>query len=206
MRKIIIFFLILLFSNRISSQGVLSITKKYFRYDPFKSSFGFFVKHLTDDPALKEKNIAKITDSTFYFFDGVYRSHSPFSFTSQKTKIILAEQPQPDDTSTYGKNIMVYQLVGHAAAGEEGKKSVQEEYRKFCRKYTNQFHKTKERAFGNKEKNTGEITDFAIEGVRFNPVTAAWSNSKDNAENLFVVTIRFIVVENTAYLPFLSSN
>lgn len=197
----VIIVLLLLSCQQLHSQRILDITKKYYRYDPFKSSFSFFVKHLTEDAALKEKNISKITDSTLYFFEGIYKSHSPFAFKPEKTKVVLAEREQPGDSIAAGKSILLYQIAGYAPKGSEGERLIQDEFRKFSRKYKTGFSEVKSRPFENKNSTSGEICDFLHKDLSFAPVTVAWSSDKGNTENIFVVTIRFIVVENYAYLP-----
>lgn len=203
--KKLFYFLIIIFSvQQLHSQRILDVTKKYYRYDPFKSSFGFFVKHLTEDPALKEKNVSKITDSTLYFFEGIYKSHSPFSFKAEKTKVVLAEREQPGDSSGMSKSILLYQIAGYAAQGPEGEKLVQDEYRKFSRKYKDGFTEAKTKKFENKNDIHGEICEFNKDEIPFAPLTVAWSSDKANTENIFVITIRFVVVENRAFLPFIN--
>ncbi|MBK6938055.1 MAG: hypothetical protein IPH18_15125 [Chitinophagaceae bacterium] len=161
---------------------------------------------MTEDPALKEKNISKITDSTLYFFEGIYKSHSPFSFKAEKTKVILAERLQPDDSTGISRSILLYQLAGYPPKGIDGEKIIQDEYRRFCRKYKNDFPDIKPKKFENTNQAYGEICDFWLNSLSFPPVTVAWSSNKDKTDNVFVVTVRFIVVENMAYLPISSDS
>lgn len=89
MKKLVTYIIFLFFFQQIHAQKILQITKQYYRYDPFKSSFPFFVENLTNDPALSEKTVLKITDTTLFFFEGIYKYHSPFSFKAEKTKVLF---------------------------------------------------------------------------------------------------------------------
>ena len=203
-KKTFCILLLLLSVQHLHAQRILDITKKYYRYDPFKSSFGFFVQHLTNDPGLLEKTISKITDSTLYFFEGTYKSHAPFSFKTQKTKVVLAEREQPADSSGTGKSILLYQMAGYAPAEAGSKKMVEEEFKKFVRKYKDGFSEVTTRKFESRNNAHGEICEFNKGALPFAPLTVAWSSDKAGTENIFVITIRFVVIENRAYLPFLN--
>src|SRR5215467_986849 len=57
---------------------LLKIVKNYFRSDPYQNKFGFFLNHLMNDPLLTNKTTRLRTDTNFFYFQGVYKSYSPF--------------------------------------------------------------------------------------------------------------------------------
>lgn len=200
--KYLLSFLFLLFSiQHLTAQRILQITKQYYRYDPFKSSFSFFIENLTNDPALNEKKVLKITDTTLFFFEGLYKYHSPFSYKTEKTKVLLAQQEISLDTIGDNFSVFVYQIVGYALPGVDGEKNVKAEYDRFCRKYSKGFSETETKKFENRNNKYGEVCEFKYGDLEFYPVSVAWSSGKNKTENFFVVTIRFIIVEGYAYLP-----
>jgi hypothetical protein len=201
MKKLITYILFFFLFQQTQAQKILQITKQYYRYDPFKSSFAFFIKNLTDDPALNEKKVLKITDTTLFFFEGTYKYHSPFSYKAEKTKVLLAQQEMTSESIGESLSVFVYQLVGYAPAGADGEKNVKAEYNRFCRKYSKGFSGTESKQFENRKNKYGEICEFKYGDLKFNPVSVAWSSDKNKTENFFVVTTRFIIVDGYAYLP-----
>jgi predicted MFS family arabinose efflux permease len=45
------------------------------------------------------------------------------------------------------------------------------------------------------------ITNYTYGGMIFSPLTIAWTSSADKKENMVVLTIRFFMANNQAYLP-----
>lgn len=197
-------FYLLLFVLSISTahaQKVYNIAQTYYRINPFNKEFSSFLIRLMDDPLLTNKTINKKTDSTLFFLEGTYNSHSPFFFKATRTKIILAEREHKTDSTGLVNNIFLYQLVGYAPPGKEGVNDIQKEFDKFCNRYKKGPYGVNIRELKLQDKKTGEIRDYLLSSLIFSPLTIAWSTSKNNEENIFAITVRFTVVENRAYLP-----
>ena len=191
-------------SSLCAQQGMLQVAKNYFRSNPFDREFSQFLQHLLNDPTLTNKVIRKKTDSTLFFLDASYSTHSPFTFKPIRTRIILAEREDVlvRDSISELKTVYQYQLVGYAPPGEDGLQDVRSEYEKFIKKIRRSFSTYQKSTTGTAENPTGEITDFSFPTLHFMAVTIAWINSKEQ-ENLFAVTVRFQVADNYAYLPLL---
>ena len=199
---VIFFFIICFCYQSYAQQAVYDIAKTYYRSTPFENEFGAFLNHLINDPTLINKTIIKKTDSTLFFLEGIYTSHSPFFFKANHTKIILAEKEEVEnDSLSYVNTTFFYQLIAYASPGEEGKKDVREEFERFCRHYKKKFDGDNYKELKVEEKQAGEITDYALKYPGFYPLTVAWATSNGHNDNIFALTIRFRVFENQAYLP-----
>jgi hypothetical protein len=186
-----------------SQQSCFKVAQHYYRSNPFEKPFSTFVNHLLNDPTLKNTTQSKKTDTTLYFLTGTYSTHSPFFFKSTHSKITLAEREEimKSDTTVYVQPVFNYQLICYAAPGENGKKDVQEEFEKFCKKYKKGFSKTTSKNIDDGNGKSGEIRDFSIIYLTYPVLTAAWVSSADLKENFFAITLTFRVSDNMAYLP-----
>lgn len=203
MKRILLLFL-LLSSLAGESQPIGRIAKTYYRSNPFITPFNDFVSHLINDPTLVNKKLMKKTDSTLFFMEGDYSTHRPFVLKDGRTHIILAEKQEPVDSLGMAyRTIYVYQIIGYAAAGDEGAKEVKKEFERFCRKYRSGFVNTNTQELMSNDKQLGEICEFQLyRYLPFIPVTAAWAHSQDGT-NIFALTIRFVMVDNRAMVPYL---
>jgi hypothetical protein len=201
-RSLLLLFLLIQLSVR-AQETFLKISQTYFRSAPFGREFSKFLSHLMNDPTLTDKTINKKNDSTLFFFKGTYSSHNPFFFKALKTKIILAEKQEVvNDSLNLIHTIYVYQLIGYAPPGEDGARDVKEEFEKFCRRYKKGFWRSYyEKLKANENQSSGEISNFSFRNQTFYPLTAAWATSMDHNDNVFAITIRFQVYNNSPYLP-----
>lgn len=113
----------------------------------------------------------------------------------------LAEREEAVDSTGQLYSFFLYQLVGYAPAGKDGIKDVQQEFEKFCRQYKRGFTRDNYKELTLQDQQTGEIRDYYYKDLLLSPLTVAWATNKDHSENVFAITIRFSIVENTAYLP-----
>ncbi|HEX5652726.1 MAG TPA: hypothetical protein VFX58_06615 [Chitinophagaceae bacterium] len=186
-----------------SQDAIFKIAKHYYRSEPFEKEFSQFLHHLINDPLLSNKTIHKKTDSTLFFLEGTYLDHRPFFFRGEKSRVILAEKEQSVliDSINYLQTIYVYQLIGYAPRGAEGVKDVEAEFEKFSRRYKNAFPRNQYREIKRDNERSGQVRDYAGEALNFFPLTIAWASSQSNQENIFAITIRFMVDNNRAHLP-----
>jgi hypothetical protein len=190
--------------SQISEPRILTAAEKiahdYFRVSPFNKDFSTFVSRLINDPSVADKKIHLKTDSTLFFMEAAYTKHQPFFFKPEKVKVIISERETEADSLHSPQPFFIYQLVGYAPAGKDGKTDVEKEYEKLVKKYTRSFDMNQPRELKDGETVTGEIRDFYFANVSFAPVTLAWSSNAENG-NVFAITIRFLVFDNRAFLP-----
>ena len=202
--RVCIFFL--LTWQTLCPQTLYKAAQEYFRHDPFKTDFSQFLNNLINDPTLTEKKISKKNDSTLFYIEGIYTSHSPFFFPSPRCKIILAEQEADiDSLSTTPFTFFVYQLIGYATTGNEGIKDIKEEFEKLNRRLKKGLDPTELKVLKRGSEQMGAIQNYTYQGMIFQPLTIAWATSADHKENIIALSIRFFMDENKAYLP-ISSN
>lgn len=202
-RTLLLLFLFISFYSH--AQEVNRIAKTYYRSNPFITPFSDFLSHLVNDPTLNNKTIHKKTDTSSFFFEGDYSTHKPFGLTNSRTHVVLAElQQQANDSGrSVIRTIYVYQLIGYSTKDEDGTKEVKKTFERFARKSQNHFANTNYRELTRDGKQIGEINDFQLYPyLPFDHVTTAWANT-EKGENLFAITIRFVVANNRAKVPYL---
>ncbi len=200
--KIKLFISFLLTWQMVCPQTLYKTTEDYFRANPFKMEFNQFLSSFINDPALSEKKIKKKTDSTLFYLQGVYLSYSPFFFPATRCKIILAEQQEYTDSSlneTY--TYFVYQLIGYAPPGKEGLKDIQQEFERLKRRFKKGFYTIDQKDLQKGGEQMGAIINYTFKQMVFHPLTIAWATSPGNKENLVTLSIRFLMIDNKAYLP-----
>ncbi|HEX2627615.1 MAG TPA: hypothetical protein VHM26_01340 [Chitinophagaceae bacterium] len=181
--------------------GVMRMTKRYYRSDPFLSTFSDFVSHLLNDPTLKNTQFDKRTDSTRFYFEGDYSKHSPFNFKADSIHVVLSEREELSDTSGKLTPLYVYQLIAYAKPGEEGLSSIQKEFKLFKRRHYLNFETEKKHQISDSSKTEGEIMEFfPRRRSSFSAFRTAWISTSNN-KNMFVLTLRFSIKDNWAYIP-----
>lgn len=203
MKKIYLLLLLLTSLTAYPQSTYIKISENYYRSAPFNKEFSKFLNHLINDPTIVNKKILKRTDSTLFYLKGTYTTHNPFFFKSIRTGVILAEQEfvVQQDSANLLHTIYAYQLIGYAPPGVEGMKDVKDEFEKFCRHYKKGFWDNKSEEIKKDDGQHGEIRDYSFRYLSFFPLTVAWATSSDHTENIFALTLRFMVVNNIPYLP-----
>jgi hypothetical protein len=197
---ITISFLCLSFS--LNSQSIYNISKDYFRTDPFKHSFSNFVSQLINDPDLKEKKITKRSDSALFYFEGIYKSYSPFFIPVDYCKIILAEKEDRTDDSTRTPFLYYeYQLIGYSGVSKESLKDVKQEFDKLNKKFSRTLSLEETRELKRNNEVAGNIINYSYKNMTFIPVTLAWASLMEPQGNIIAITLRFLNINNAAYLP-----
>jgi len=200
--KIKLFILLSLSWQTLCSQTFYKATEQYFRHDPFKNEFSQFLNNLINDPLLLQKEVKKTTDSTLFFLQGLYATHSPFFFPTITCKVVLAERLEyPDSLSLIPVRYFIYQLVGYAPSGEEGLKDVKKEFDKLNQRLKKGLVLSEEKDLKQDNGKSGMIVNYTYNRIIFSPLTIAWASSADKKENMVVLTVRFIMTNNQAYLP-----
>lgn len=165
------------------------IVRDYFRSDPYQNEFNFFLKHLMNDPILLSKTTRLKTDTSLFYFQGVYKNYSPFGFLADRTEIRLAETEFVlDDSTSLKDTIIVYQLLGFSYNGKGGLQSVKEEFTKFNRRYSKHFM-TQYSDIKNGEEIVGGTKSYFVYGFATSPLTVSWAKL-DEFQNAFIITLR----------------
>ncbi len=194
-------------SSQISDEKIMGAAGKiahdYFRVSPFNKDFSTFVTRLMNDPTITQSNVLRKTDTSLFFLEGLYSTHKPFFFRPEKVKVILSERETEEDSLHPAQPFFLYQLVGYAPAGKEGMTDVENEYEKLVRQYKRAFDMNHPRELKDGDTITGEVRDFYFANVSFPIITLAWSSNSKNG-NVLAITIRFLVIDNRAFLPIAS--
>ena len=168
---------------------LLKIVRNYFRSDPYQNEFGFFLKHLMNDPTLITKTTHLKTDTSLFYFQGVYQNHNPFGFHSDRTEVRLAEKEVVlDDSLSLKDTMIVYQLLGFTYNGTTGLTLVKNEFTKFNRRNGKHFI-TQSTDIKQGEDIVGGAQDYFIYGIDASPLTVTWIKL-DEFQNAFVITLR----------------
>jgi hypothetical protein len=199
----IVFLLLFLLPCGISqSQSPYTISKDYFRTDPFANSFSSFINTLINDQALKEKIITRRSDSVLFYFEGIYSSYSPFFIPVSHCKIILAEKEDRTEDSTATPYFYYeYQLIGYAKDINKGYKDVKEEFDMLNKKFSKSLVPEIEKELKRNGQVSGKIKHYSYKTMLLKPVTLAWAVSSDQQENIIAITLRFLNISNEAFLP-----
>lgn len=176
------------------------IAHDYFRINPFNKDFSEYLSRLINDPILRDSQILLKSDTSLFFMEGYYYTHRPFFFKAEKTKIILAERPDTEDSTRIPVSLFHYQLVAYAPEGKEGTADVKAEYEKIFRRFNKNFSMSSPHPLKKGETITGEVRDFYYPQLTFSPFTLAWSTDEKYG-NILALTLRFQVYDNRAFLP-----
>jgi len=168
---------------------LLKIVRNYFRSDPYQNEFGDFLKHLMNDPILINKTTRLKTDTSLFYFQGVYKNYSPFGFLADRTEIRLAEKEfVADDSTSIRDTLIVYQLLGFSYNGKAGVQSVKDEFLKFNRRYSKHFI-VQSSDLLNGDEISGAVKNYFLYGVATAPLSVSWTKL-DEFQAAFILTLR----------------
>lgn len=177
-----------------SQSPVESVSKTYFRTQPFNIRFSSFVTSLQQDPWFTREAYHRRTDSSFFFLAGTYKNFNPFRFLPKELRLVIAEEEiiHADSLKT-PDTIINLQIIGVTDTGIANSKVVEKEFQR--------FHNSKGRHFSSNTHETfksgGEAYNYFISPFSISPVTIAWGRL-ENYQYVFTITIRFKLQENTA--------
>jgi hypothetical protein len=183
------------------SVALQKIIKEYFRSDPFRNEFSAFLRHLMNDPTIKNKHVYQRTDTSLFYMTGTYTSHNPFFFKPGQVDVILAENAVSYDDSLKVKDtIFAYQIVAYAPRTKEALQEVKKEFDKIHRRYNKNFS-------SNKYDETKKGDSVSLAAYHYfdkwhllSPFTLAWGIT--NAGDIAIsISIRIKRRGNEAILP-----
>lgn len=183
-------------------QGLYKFTKNYFRSDPFTGEFSGFLKHLINDPAMRDKFTQKRTDTSFYAFHGIYTSYNPFSFIPKEVAILLEETPIVyDDSLHISDTIFTYQLLVYADDDVKGREAIKKEFEKLHRQNRNKFFDSNYNEITEGNEVTAAVHSYFVATHWLAPVSIAWGRVEEKKELVLNITLRVKMSANKAILP-----
>ena len=188
-------------TNLPAQDAVRKVTKTYFRSDPFTSEFSGFLKHLINDPTIRDKEIFQRSDTGMFYVHGYYSTHNPFFFKPKKMEVVLAETVLSySDSLDFKDTVLLYQLVAYGEPSLQGIKDVKKEFEKINKQINKGFSSN-----NYQEKKSGDVVTAAwynyfivTHGVA--PVTIMWGMTNTKDEAVINITIRLKSSYNQAVL------
>lgn len=203
MKKILLSLLLILFAGHCIAQQVLEqVAANYFRSDPFNQEISSFLQHLTQDPTLLNVTQLKRTDTSLFYFRGEYQNHNPFFFKAKRTEVIFAEEVIVlNDSLKLVDTVFSYQVAGYTGEGKDGRDEVEEEFKRFGRRYHKKFYQNDITELKSASEVYGRIQNYFNDFSFLSPLSVAWQKISTRHENVFVITLRFKASDNWAVLP-----
>lgn len=198
MKKFFVSLLIVIAFKSYSQDAIQTISKNYFRANPFDSKFSTFILNLHRDPWLTINEYYRRTDSTFFYLSGTYKNFNPFHFIPTELKLIVAEEEiiYTDSLRTHD-TIMNLQLIGIMDTLADSK-LVEKEFRRFHQSQSKRFDDFIHKTLGGPNTITGEINNYFVSPFSISPVTIAWGLMPGTKQYSFAITVRFKIMENQA--------
>lgn len=183
-------------------EGLFEFTKSYFRADPFRSEFSVFVKRLIDDPGYKEKSLHVRTDTSLFYFYGIYSTYNPFFFKPNRIEILLQETPvQYSDSIADRDTILVYQLTAFLSGDTKGTAEVKREFEKIHRRYYKKFFDNNYTDMKSGAIVLGGMHNYFVPFYGLAPLSIAWGKDTGSNESILNITLRLKTSGNEATLP-----
>lgn len=199
-KNLLLLFTIFFYNLSFSQDGLYQFSKSYFRSNPFMGEFSSFLKHLINDPDIHDKKTQQRTDSTFFYFYGVYNTFNPFFFKPKRVDILLEEASVKYTDSLPPDTILVYQLIAYTDESK-GKQEVQKEFEKIHRQYNKKFTNSNYRDLKTGEEISGGLHNYFVPLAALAPVSTIWSFLEETKEYILHITLRIKTSENRATLP-----
>ncbi len=196
--------LFLFLSVRAAAQqeGLYQFAHSYFRSDPFQGQFSRFMEHLMKDPGITEKRTRLRSDTSLFYFFGVYSNYNPFFFKPKRMEVLLEEMPvQYVDSLPPQDTILVYQLVAYGENSEKGLKEIKKEFEKIHRQYKRRFFDSNYHEFKENAAVTGAMYNYFVPLHGLSPLTIAWGKLEGPDAPILNITLRMKTSENMTVLP-----
>ena len=89
---------------------------------------------------LRIKNTWKRTDTSLFYFSGIFNNYNPFFFKPKRIEIVLQEVPVQYADSIPADTILIYQLLAYTDGNTKGEEEVKKEFEKIHRKFNKKFY------------------------------------------------------------------
>lgn len=202
MKKLLLLIPVMVLSFAAIAQPPLQqITRNYFRSDPFATNFSSFLEHLLNDPDIGQKKIVRRSDSSLFYFEGIFGKYNPFFTRPSRVEISLSEVSLTIVDSLPADTIFTYQLFAVNELNDNGKKQIKKEFEKIHRYWKKKFPQHKH-STETPEGMTGELYNYFLPNYMLAPFTLAWYEIPESQSVALVITVRFKQRENEAVLVF----
>jgi len=181
-----------------AQESLFLFSKNYYRSNPFVGNFNSFLNHLLNDPSLVEKELKKRTDTSLFYFSGIYKNYNPFFFKPKKIHIELEQVSVNYGDSLVNDTIFIYQLIAYADDTEKGKQEIKKEFEKIHRVFNKKFYDSNYQDVKSGDAITGGTHNYFVAYSPLAPASTQWI-LQDN-EALLNITLRFKASENRAVL------
>lgn len=158
------------------------------------------MKHLMNDPAILDKQIVHRTDTTLFYFSGIYKNYNPFFFKPKRIEVILQESPIQYADSLPLDTILVYQLMAYPETADKGKLEVKKEFEKIHRQTSKRFYENNYKNLKNGAEITGGVHNYFVGFASLAPVPVIWAILNDTKEPVLNITLRMKTSNNQAVL------
>lgn len=203
MRRLGIIIFISIYVTNLNAQEYpfVQFAHSYFRSDPFEGEFSSFLKHLTNDPGIEHKELQRRTDTSLFYFFGVYKNYNPFFFKPKRVEILLQEMPmQYSDSIAVFDTVMVYQLMAYNDASDKSMQEIRKEFDKIHRQYNRKFSKSNSVDLKDGDIINGGVHNYFEMFYGLAPVSIAWKKLAETNETVLNLTIRMKSSYNQAVL------
>lgn len=195
-----VFITLFVYISSFSQEGLFQFTKSYFRSNPFVGEFSGFLKHLMNDPLLKDKKTWTRTDTSLFHFSGVFNNYNPFFFKPKRIEIALEEISVQYVDSLPADTILVYQLLAYAEGNSKGEQEVKKEFEKIHRQFNKKFYNSNFQDLQIGEEIKGGVYSYFVHSAGIAPISVAWGKLKDD-EFVLNLILRIKTRGNVAILP-----
>lgn len=189
-KSLLSLFIVLSVYTSPAQEGLFQFTKSYFRSNPFVGEFSGFLKHLINDPAIMNKETRQRTDSSLFYFSGVYANYNPFFFKPARVEIILGEASVQYAESIPADTILIYQLLAYADSSNKGEQNVKKEFGKIHRQFNKKFYNSNYQDLKTGSTITGGVHNYFVAFTGLAPVSVAWGKLKESNEFVLNLILR----------------
>lgn len=189
-KNLLLIFIVLSVYTSSAQEGLFQFSKSYFRSNPFIGEFSGFLKHLINDPAIMNKEIRQRTDSSLFYFSGVYNNYNPFFFKPARIEIILGEASVQYADSIPADTILIYQLLAYADSSNKGEQNVKKEFGKIHRQFNKKFYNSNYQDLKTGSTTTGGVHNYFVAFTGLAPVSVAWGKLKESNESVLNLILR----------------
>lgn len=158
------------------------------------------MRHLLNDPAILNKQVVHRTDTTLFYFFGIYKNYNPFFFKPLCIEVRLQESAVQYADSLPADTILIYQLTAYTGPGEAGKREVKKEFEKIHRQINKKFYNSKYMDIKTNNAIAGGAHHYFVGFASLAPASVLWAVLNDTHEPVLNIILRMKTNNNQAVL------
>jgi len=170
--------------------------------NPYSGSFSAFVKALSSDSELLDKQVILKTDTTNYLLKGYYKVFNPFSINAEKVEMIFAGQPEVISSKKSIATMLFYnyQITAYFDDTPLNRKMVLKDYNKIKRKANKEMNSEINSLKGVQKIEDGEIADFYFSRTSIYPLLISWQTLSISKKLALTIIAKLAVTNNHVHL------